>query len=94
VPDETVTGPEQREINRLQKLSGAEFDKAYIHHMVHDDKKDVKDFQSKADDAKDPDIKTFATTTLRFSRTLENGRGPRCGGESREEWNVIRRFNS
>jgi len=64
VPDETVTGPEQREISRLQKLSGAEFDKAYIHHMVHDDKKDVKDFQSKADDAKDPDIKTFATTTL------------------------------
>jgi len=39
----------------------------------------VKDFQSKADDAKDPDIKTFATTTLPVLQDhFENGRGPRC----------------
>jgi len=64
VPDETVTGSEQREMNRLQKLSGAEFDKAYINHMLRDHKKDVKEFQNESDGAKDPDIKTFATTTL------------------------------
>lgn len=64
VPDETITGSEQREVNRLQKLSGAEFDKAYIGHLLRDNKKDVKEFQNKSDDAKDPDIRTFATTTL------------------------------
>jgi len=64
VPDETVTGSEQREMNRLQKLSGTDFDRAYIKHMLRDHKKDVKQFQNESDDAKDPDIKTFATTTL------------------------------
>ena len=64
VPDEALTGSEQKEMNRLQKLSGTEFDKAYINHMLRDHKKDVKQFQNESDDAKDPDIRTFATTTL------------------------------
>ncbi len=64
VPDEAVSSSEQKEMDRLQKLSGADFDKAYVSHMLRDHKKDVKEFQNESDDAKDPDIKTFATTTL------------------------------
>jgi putative membrane protein len=55
---------QQREYDRLQKLSGAQFDREYIKHMVSDHKKDVKEFQKTAKSAKDPDVKNFAQTTL------------------------------
>jgi len=54
----------QREYDRLQKLSGTQFDREYMKHMVSDHKKDVKEFQKEAKSAKDPDVKNFAQTTL------------------------------
>lgn len=63
LPATTTTG-EERESDRLAKLSGADFDKAYMSRMVKDHKKDVKEFQKAANDAQDPDIKNFAATTL------------------------------
>jgi putative membrane protein len=60
----TTTSSEERETDRLNKLSGVDFDKAYIERMVKDHKKDVKEFQKAADGAKDPDIKAFAQNTL------------------------------
>jgi len=54
----------QRKMDKLQKLQGAEFDKAYMNDMVKDHKKDVKDFQKQAKSAKDPDVKNFAAQTL------------------------------
>jgi putative membrane protein len=60
----TTTTSQERETDRLAKLSGADFDKAYMDHMVKDHKKDVKEFQKAADNAKDPDIKAFAANTL------------------------------
>ena len=54
----------QREYDRLQKLSGAQFDREYMKHMVSDHEKDIKEFQSEAKSAKDSDIKSFAETTL------------------------------
>jgi len=54
----------RREYERLQKLSGADFDREYMKHMVSDHKKDVKEFQKTAKSAKDPDLKNFAQTTL------------------------------
>ena len=50
--------------DRLAKLSGPEFDRAYVDEMVKDHRKDVKDFQREADRAKDPDVKAFAAKTL------------------------------
>lgn len=50
--------------DRLSKLSGAEFDRAYVNEMVKDHRKDVKDFQREADKAKDPDLKSWAAKTL------------------------------
>jgi putative membrane protein len=60
----TTTTSQERETDHLAKLSGTDFDKAYMEHMVKDHKKDVKEFQKAADNAKDPDLKAFAANTL------------------------------
>jgi putative membrane protein len=54
----------QREMERLSKLSGADFDREYMKHMVSDHKKDVSEFKSEAGKAKDADLKQFAASTL------------------------------
>ena len=55
---------DRREFDKLQKKSGADFDREYMKEMVSDHKKDVKEFQSTAKSANDPDIKNFASSTL------------------------------
>ena len=50
--------------DRLSKLSGADFDRAYMDEMVKDHRSDVKSFQREATNAKDPDVKGFAAKTL------------------------------
>ncbi len=54
----------QRAYDRLSKLSGPAFDKAYIKDMVDDHQKDVKLFQDEATKGKDPAVKQFAQQTL------------------------------
>jgi putative membrane protein len=54
----------QKKMDKLQKLSGADFDKAYMDDMVKDHKKDVKEFQKQSKSAKDADVKGFAAKTL------------------------------
>lgn len=49
---------------RLEKLSGAEFDKAYMADMRKDHKKDVAEFERASKAAKDSDVKNFASQTL------------------------------
>jgi len=49
---------------RLEKMSGAQFDKAYMNYMVAEHKKDVAEFQKEATHANDPAVKNFAQTTL------------------------------
>ena len=53
----------KREMDKLSKLSGADFDREYMKHMVSDHKKDVSDFKSEARKAKDADVKQFAAST-------------------------------
>lgn len=50
--------------DRLAKLNGADFDRAYMKEMVKDHDKDVKEFQKQANSGKDPDLKSWASTTL------------------------------
>ena len=58
-------GPKHQALyDRLSKLSGPEFDRAYVKAMVKDHKEDVGEFQKEANNGKDPDIKNFATETL------------------------------
>jgi putative membrane protein len=48
---------------RLEGLSGAAFDRAYMQHMVKDHTKDVNEFQNEANNGKDSDVKSFASQT-------------------------------
>jgi len=49
---------------KLEKLSGAQFDRAYMDDMVSDHKKDVAEFEKQAKSGNDADIKGFASKTL------------------------------
>jgi putative membrane protein len=50
--------------DRLVKLAGAEFDKAYMKDMVQDHKNDVAAFRTESRSGHDPEVKDFATQTL------------------------------
>lgn len=63
LPDK-LSAKDQATKSRLEKLSGKEFDDAYMKDMVKDHTKDVNEFQREANTAKDPDVKSFVQTTL------------------------------
>ncbi len=63
LPDK-LNAKDQAAKDRLEKLSGKQFDQAYMRDMVKDHTKDVNEFQKEANTAKDPDVKSFAQTTL------------------------------
>jgi len=50
--------------DRLSKLQGAQFDKAYMQAMLQDHRKDVSDFRHESTAGSDPDVKSFASKTL------------------------------
>ncbi len=50
--------------DRLARLRGAEFDRAYMREMVKDHDADMKAFRREAQTGTDPDIKSFAQKTL------------------------------
>jgi putative membrane protein len=49
---------------RLEKLSGARFDRVYMYNIVKDHEKDVAEFERESQMAKDPALKGFAQQTL------------------------------
>jgi len=51
-------------VDKMQKLSGAQFDRAYMDDMVADHKQDVAEFKKQATSGKDSDLKSFAAKTL------------------------------
>ena len=53
---------------QLEKLSGKEFDDAYMKDMVKDHKKDVAEFTRESKEAKDPNVKSLAQQTLPILR--------------------------
>ena len=55
---------EKAEMDRLSKLSGPAFDRAYMKHMVADHTKDAAEFKKQANTGSDPEIKGFASNTL------------------------------
>jgi putative membrane protein len=60
----TVKPADQATYDRLSKLSGAAFDRAYARDMVQDHIHDVAAFKQEANYGKDPAIKAFASATL------------------------------
>ena len=63
-PPSSMDSSTKREYDKLSKLSGAQFDREYMTHMVSDHEKDIKEFKSEEKSAKDADVKSFAQNTL------------------------------
>jgi putative membrane protein len=59
-----LSGEHQKMHERLSSLSGAEFDKEYMKHMVEDHEKTVADFDKASTTATDADLKAWAAKTL------------------------------
>lgn len=63
LPADTDKG-HKKKMDKLGKLSGPDFDRAYMKEMVSDHKKDVAAFRKEAKSGKDGDVKGFASQAL------------------------------
>jgi putative membrane protein len=59
-----LAGEHKGGFDHLSSLTGAEFDKAYMKHMVEDHEKAVADFDKASTSATDADVKTWAGAKL------------------------------
>jgi putative membrane protein len=59
-----VDAKHQATHDRLSKLSGAEFDRAYMQQMVTDHRETVNDFRRESKGGSDSDVKAWAAKTL------------------------------
>src|ERR1700680_1971667 len=59
-----VNEDDQKEMDKLGKKQGKDFDKAYMSMMLDDHKKDVAEFRKAADKCTEPSLKDFASKTL------------------------------
>ena len=59
-----LAAEQQAIVDRLDKLSGAAFDEAYIEEMVKAHTKDASTFEEASKNAENPDVKAFAERTL------------------------------
>jgi putative membrane protein len=59
-----ISAKDQAVYDRLSKLNGAAFDRAYARDMVKDHETDVAAFQKEANGGKDDSLKSFAAETL------------------------------
>jgi len=59
-----IDAKQRSEMNRLSKLNGAAFDREYMMMMVRDHKQDVSEFEKASKNESDPDVKSFASSTL------------------------------
>lgn len=70
VANKSVTLPKElkadhrQHVDQLSRLSGAEFDRMYLHHMVLAHDKDVMEFEKQSKNGSDPAVRSFAQQTL------------------------------
>ena len=60
----TVDSKDKATMDRLAKLSGAEFDRVYMRDMVSDHRTDVAEFKHESQHGADAEVKAFASKTL------------------------------
>ncbi|MFL6448250.1 MAG: DUF4142 domain-containing protein [Bryobacteraceae bacterium] len=60
----TLDSKHQSRIDKLSKLSGQDFDKAYVKDQLKDHQTDVREFSDEAQSGTDPNVKSFAASTL------------------------------
>jgi putative membrane protein len=63
-PPDQLSKHDQAELDKLSKLQGADFDRAYVKSQVSAHKDAVSLFNSESKSGKDADLKQFASTTL------------------------------
>jgi putative membrane protein len=63
VPDK-VNAKHQATIDKLSKMSGESFDKAYVKEMVKDHEKDIAEFEKAQGEVKNEDLKKFISDTV------------------------------
>lgn len=63
-PPTATDSTHQSDVDRLSKLSGAEFDREYMSLMVREHQKDIADFQREAKSAKDRQLRAWTQQTL------------------------------
>lgn len=61
---EQTDAKHKREKERLSKLQGSEFDKAYVKAMIKEHEKDIKAFEKQAKSDNDAELKAFANESL------------------------------
>jgi putative membrane protein len=61
---DSLDSKHQARIDKLAKLSGEDFDKAYVKDQLKDHQTDVKEFNAEAQNGTDPNVKAFAANTL------------------------------
>jgi putative membrane protein len=81
----------QATVDRLSKLSGAAFDRAYSTEMVKDHEMDVKEFQKESTSASDADVKNFASKNLptlqehlKMARDMSSGKSGTSADRSKQ----------
>jgi putative membrane protein len=62
----SITPDQKKDVDKLSKKSGADFDKAYVDMMVDDHKKDINAFKKAQGNVSDNDIKNFITNSLQI----------------------------
>jgi putative membrane protein len=76
---QTVDAKSQKEIDRLSKLSGSDFDREFTRHMERDHRKDISEFRREASRGQDTDVKAFASQTIpvleQHLQMAESGQG-------------------
>lgn len=60
----SISSDQQSEIDKLNRLSGTEFDQEYMDFMVDDHKKDVDKFEEASKNITDPQLKAWVDKTL------------------------------
>jgi putative membrane protein len=68
LPDSPDKGA-KKEVAKLQTLSGADFDKAYMAAMVKDHKKDLSDFKAEASSTQNGGVRDLATNGAKTIQT-------------------------
>jgi putative membrane protein len=63
-PPTALRPKDQAFYDTLSKMKGAEFDRAYMSHMIEDHEKDVAEFKKASASASDSALKQFASDTL------------------------------
>jgi len=67
-----------RAYKRLSKRTGSDFDQEFVEHMIDEHEKDIKMFEKAANDAKDPDVRSFASKHVSHLREhLQQAQGLR-----------------